>query len=268
METQLFHLSLFFLSWVISNKARIIEIIFLLLGWVIFWKLKWEKMSRDEVLQDITEPMDQDWNYIKLTPWLTWENQWLYCSTYFYFIFWSCCQHITRVGAAAAAAKSLQSCLTLCNPIDSSPPGSAVPGILQARILEWVAISFSKGWEVLLKTTKSILRIWNVANLKTWKKLLAHTAIIKYHRLGDLKNRNVFLTLPEPQEFKIKVLTDLVSGESLLPGLQMSDFSLCTDMALPLCADTWSKSKLSGIAFYKDSKPIGSGPYSYDLIWC
>ena len=47
--------------------------------------------------------------------------------------------------AAAAAAKSLQSCLTLCNPRDSSPPGSPVPGILQARTLEWVAISFSKG---------------------------------------------------------------------------------------------------------------------------
>ena len=46
--------------------------------------------------------------------------------------------------AAAAAAKSLQSCLTLCDPIDGSPPSSSVPGILQARILEWVAISFSK----------------------------------------------------------------------------------------------------------------------------
>ena len=45
--------------------------------------------------------------------------------------------------AAAAAAKSLQSCLTLCNPMDCSPPGSPVPGILQARTLEWVAISFS-----------------------------------------------------------------------------------------------------------------------------
>ena len=45
--------------------------------------------------------------------------------------------------AVAAAAKSLQSCSTLCDPIDSSPPGSSVPGILQARILEWVAISFS-----------------------------------------------------------------------------------------------------------------------------
>ena len=45
--------------------------------------------------------------------------------------------------SAAAAAKSLQSCRTLCNPIDGSPPGSAIPGILQARTLEWVAISFS-----------------------------------------------------------------------------------------------------------------------------
>ena len=45
---------------------------------------------------------------------------------------------------AAAAAKSLQSCPTLCDPIDGSPPGSATPGILQARTLEWVAIAFSK----------------------------------------------------------------------------------------------------------------------------
>ena len=44
---------------------------------------------------------------------------------------------------AAAAAKLLQSCPTLCNPIDGSPPGSAIPGILQTRTLEWVAISFS-----------------------------------------------------------------------------------------------------------------------------
>ena len=48
--------------------------------------------------------------------------------------------------AAAAAAKSLQSCPTLCDPRDSSPPGSPVPGILQARTLEWVAVSFSNAW--------------------------------------------------------------------------------------------------------------------------
>ena len=47
--------------------------------------------------------------------------------------------------AATTAAKSLQSCLTLCNPIDGSPPGSPVPGILQARTLEWVAMHSSKG---------------------------------------------------------------------------------------------------------------------------
>ena len=53
--------------------------------------------------------------------------------------------------AAAAAAKSLQSCPTLCNRIDGSPPGSSVPGILQARILEWVAISFSNAWNWKVK---------------------------------------------------------------------------------------------------------------------
>ena len=51
--------------------------------------------------------------------------------------------HIQVHFLTAAAAKSLQSCPTLCNPIDGNPPGSSVPGILQARILEWVAISFS-----------------------------------------------------------------------------------------------------------------------------
>ena len=49
-----------------------------------------------------------------------------------------------RRKAAASAAASLQSCPALCNPIDSSSPGSAIPGILQARIVEWVAISFSR----------------------------------------------------------------------------------------------------------------------------
>ena len=51
--------------------------------------------------------------------------------------------HAAAAAVAAAAAKSLQSCQTLCDPIDCSPPGSPVPGILQARTLEWVAISFS-----------------------------------------------------------------------------------------------------------------------------
>ena len=53
--------------------------------------------------------------------------------------------------AAAAAAKLLQSCPTLCNPIDGSPPGCPAPGILQARTLEWVAISFSNAWKWKVK---------------------------------------------------------------------------------------------------------------------
>jgi len=53
---------------------------------------------------------------------------------------------------AAAAAKSVQSCPTLCDPIDGSPPGSPVPGILQARTLEWVAISFSNAWKWKVKS--------------------------------------------------------------------------------------------------------------------
>ena len=60
---------------------------------------------------------------------------------------------------AAAAAKSFQSCPTLCNPIDGSPPGSTVPGILQARTLEWVAISFSNAWKWKVKA-KSLSRVW------------------------------------------------------------------------------------------------------------
>ena len=70
----------------------------------------------------------------------------------FYFIF------LLNYFGAAAAAKSLQSCLTLCDPIDGSPPGSPIPGLLQARTLEWVAISFSSAWtsnNVLFKSGKN-----------------------------------------------------------------------------------------------------------------
>ena len=59
---------------------------------------------------------------------------------------------------AAAAAKSRQSCPTLCDPIDGSPPGSSVPGILQVRTLEWVAISFSSAWKWKMKV-KSLSRV-------------------------------------------------------------------------------------------------------------
>ena len=63
------------------------------------------------------------------------------------------------LGRTAAAAKSLQLCPTLCDPIDSSPPGSPIPGILQAKTLEWVAISFSNAWKWKVKV-KLLSRVW------------------------------------------------------------------------------------------------------------
>ena len=65
---------------------------------------------------------------------------------------------VTRcyVYAAAAAAKSLQPCPTLCDPIDGSPPGSPIPGILQARTLEWVAISFFNSWKWKVKSESEV----------------------------------------------------------------------------------------------------------------
>ena len=74
-----------------------------------------------------------------------------------------------RHAAAATAAKSLQSCPTLCNPIDGSPWGSPVPGILQARTLEWVAIAFSNAgkWKVKVKSLSLVWLLatpWTVAH--------------------------------------------------------------------------------------------------------
>ena len=66
---------------------------------------------------------------------------------------------LPRLSKRPAAAKSLQSCPTLCDPIDGSPPGSAVPRILQARILEWVPISFSNAWKRKVKV-KSLSCVW------------------------------------------------------------------------------------------------------------
>ena len=81
---------------------------------------------------------------------------------------WKFTVHILLKPAATAAAKSRQSCLTLCEPIDGSSIGSSVPGILQTRILEWVAISFSNAWKWKVKV-KSLSRVrllatpWTIA---------------------------------------------------------------------------------------------------------
>ena len=76
-----------------------------------------------------------------------------------------CCHHCLSqdkqkwtTNLATATTKSLQSCLTLCDPIDGSPPGYPIPGILQTRTLEWVAISFSNAWKWKMKV-KSLSRV-------------------------------------------------------------------------------------------------------------
>ena len=72
-------------------------------------------------------------------------------------------QYLESAAAAAAAAKPCQSCLTPCDSIDSSPPGFPIPGILQARTLEWVAISFSHAWKWKVKV-KLLSRVWLFTN--------------------------------------------------------------------------------------------------------
>ena len=85
-------------------------------------------------------------------------------------LFFLCFQkrNLVMKAFAAAAAKSLQSCPTLCNPIDGRPTGSPVPGILQARTLEWIAISFSNAWKwkvkvKLLSHVRLLVTPWTAA---------------------------------------------------------------------------------------------------------
>ena len=103
------------------------------------WKRKWEStpvfMPRKSHGQR---------SLVRYSPWSCTESD-ITEAHYLYEISVFITQH------AAAAAKLLQSCLTLCDPRDSSPPGSSVPGILQVRTLEWVAISFSNAWKWKVK---------------------------------------------------------------------------------------------------------------------
>ena len=91
------------------------------------------------------------WSIIPITM-QTYKNQ---------LVFWS--QEVLQYKwSTIIAAKSLQSCPTLCSPIDGSPPGSPTPGILQARTLEWVAIFFSDAWKWKVKV-QSLSRVWLLA---------------------------------------------------------------------------------------------------------
>ena len=96
-----------------------------------------------------------------------------------------------NIAAAAAAAKSLQSCPTLCDPTDSSPPGSPVPGILKARTLESVAISFSNAWKWRVKV-KSLSCVRLVVTLLT----VAHRASLSFISWNLLKLTSIESVMP------------------------------------------------------------------------
>ena len=105
----------------------------------------------------------QHHNYVQIA---LFSCSWLYLFSYNWHML---CNFKLSSMLIAAAAKSLQSCPTLCDPIDNSPPGSPIPGILQARTLEWVAISFSNAWEwkmkvKLLSRVRLLATPWTVAH--------------------------------------------------------------------------------------------------------
>ena len=95
-----------------------------------------------------------------------------------------------KLALAAAVAKSLQSCPTLCNPIDGSPLGPSVPGILQARTLEWVAISFSNAWKWKVKG-KSLSSVQLLATL--WTAAYQATASMGSIQLICLLNKRFWI---------------------------------------------------------------------------
>ena len=130
------------------------------------------------------------------------------------------CYNDLRVqfSSAAAAAKSLQSCPTLCDPTDGSPPGSPVPGILQARTLEWVAISFSNAWKGKVKV-KSLSRVWLLAT--PWTAAYQASPSMGFSRQEYWSG----VPLPSPSVVLIYVIVQLISRT----------FSFCrTDTVYPL----------------------------------
>ena len=103
-----------------------------------------------------------NWSFLKLKYFNTFNTPDIF-ETFLISVFIWPSHYLSKVAIIVpATAKSLQSCPTLCDPIDVSPPGSPVPGILQARTLEWVAISFSNVWKWKVKV-KSLSHVWLLA---------------------------------------------------------------------------------------------------------
>ena len=158
----------------------------------------------------------------------------------------------------AAAAKSLQSCLTLCNPIDGSPPGSPIPGILHARTLEWVTISFSNAqkWKVKVRSLSRVRLLatpWTAAHQappsmgfsrqEYWSGVPSpspqfHTKKISLSLKSPVLHLFIPLVLPSPQP-----ITTFTSGYGVLPiVVPLVCLALCLIYSCLLCVHAKSLS--------------------------
>ena len=162
-----------------------------------------------------TQPHREVWPFISgLCPWICNLQGWPRCRESRIEVEGAGAEGTHSYWAPAAAAKSLQSCPTLCDPIDGSPSGSPVPGILQARTLEWVATSFSNAWKWKVKV-KSLSRVWPLAT--PW--IAAHQAppSVGFSR----------------QEYWSGLLLPSPKGTQNIDCFRLSHFSLAVTCGLP-----------------------------------
>ena len=187
---------------------------------------------------------------------------------------WKCCtQYTSKFGklssghrtaaaaAAAAAAKSLQSCPTLCDPIDGSPLGSFVPGILQARILEWVAISFSSAWKWKVKV-KSLSRT----------RLLATPWTAAYQALPSMEfSRQEYwsgLPLPSPGHRTGKGQFSFQSQRKAMPKNSQTTTQLQSSHTLVNYGESWSMHRHNvGFPLPRPYSMVFKLPKAYDETW-
>ena len=185
---------------------------------------------------------------------------------------------ILSEGPAAAAAKSLQSFLTLCNLVDGSPPGSPVPGILQARTLEWVAISFSNAWKWKLKV-KSLSHVQLLATLWTaayqappsmglsrqeyWRGVPLPSPWRSWGRIKHSNPPVVFLTLGCSSEPLLLLSSCSVVSDSLWPhGLKHARLP-CPSPSSGVCSNSCLLSQWCHPTISSSAIPFSSFPQSF-----
>ena len=162
----------------------------------------------------------------------------------------------------AAAAKSLQSCPTLCDPIDGSPPGSPAPGILQARTLEWVAISFSDAWKWKVKRKSlSCVRLLVTPWITAYQappsmgfSRQEYWSGVPLPSLSESHSLLYFLPFQATRYF-LQTLGWQYANKptlqfcNLLPGLEEFEAPLFPEF-LPLFTSSWEVKKETGNAYY------------------